>query len=248
MTEHSPTTRRIAVWNTFLDDNHPQHARVDQLTKTISEQGQFDVVALLEIQKNKDGHSGEKIAQTISGTPGIWYPHSRKKRGEHIGMFGPDISSQEDARQIDIGYSKLAVVTRLGDVAIAAVHLRRQFPPAHEQAEQMAALLAHLEDEEKAIIMGDFNSLRLFNLLKTRRQVENAGYESAFVLLGKPRVKSFPTDEFRGSHTRLEKAGLACLGGTINLDEIYTKGIAVTDADSFEGRSDHRGLWVEYED
>lgn len=245
--EQQPVRRRVAVWNTFMDNGHPQYLRVDTLTDTLRTQGDFDVVALLEVQKNEHGHTGEKIAQALTETPGIWYPHSRKKRGEHIGMFGAGVSSEEDAKKIDIGYNKLAVVARLGDVAIAGVHLRRQFPPAREQAEQIAKLLAELENEKKAIIMGDFNSLRLFNFLKTRRQVEAAGYESAFTQLDKPRVRSFPTDEFSKIHTLPQKIGLACLGGAINLDEIYTKGVTVVNTGSFEGGSDHRGVWVEYE-
>lgn len=237
-----PTPRRLAVWNILLDARYPQAERLESLTETLQATGEFDMVGILEAQYQ----NGQYLARQLSGTEGVWYEHSRKKRGERIGVFGPDI---HDIEPVELGYSKVAVVARLGEVAVATVHLRRQptrFPPTPEQVEQITALLDYLSSEEKAIIMGDFNSLWF---QKTRRSIKAVGYESAFHQIGKRRKGTLQAnDNFSEMYSRRERLMLALAGGAINLDDIYTKGVNVTGADYFDGVSDHKGVWVEYEE
>ncbi|MDB5165672.1 MAG: hypothetical protein JWM00_562 [Candidatus Saccharibacteria bacterium] len=237
--EQSPTTRRAAVWNIFLDKHYLQDERLPSIIETLREQGEFDVVGIVEAGQG----NGEKIAQAISGTPGLWYPHSRKKLGEHIGLFGPTI---EPAEKIELGYNRRAVVTRLGDVAITAVHLRRPdewYRSGPEQVEQAQALIDYFADEEKVILFGDFNGVRA---QKPRRMLKAADYELATTQLGRRPVRSFPTDEFPERLSRREQLLLRLVGGMISIDAIYTKGVDVIDTDSFGGPSDHRGLWLEW--
>ena len=232
-------TRRVAVWNIFLDKEYPQDERLDGIIDTLQVQGNFDAIGILEAH----GNNGERIAKEISGTPGLWLPHSRKN--EHIGIFGPNINSTEE---IDIGHNRKAVVARLGDVAVVAVHLRRNkryIRRGSEQVEQTDALLDHLSDEEKVIIFGDFNSLAL---QKPRRMLKKANYTSAFPRFDFTKDRSFPTKEFPEKLTDRERRILRLAGGAINIDDIYTKGLEVIDADSFVGPSDHPGLWAEYID
>lgn len=234
-------TRRVAVWNTFLDKNYPQAERLPGIIETIRGQGNFDAVGILEA----GGDNGEHIAQTISDTSGIWYPHSRKRLNERIGVFGPDI---EAAEEIDIGHNRKAVLTRLGDVAIVFVHLRRNpdtFHPGPEQPEQMEALIDHLSHEKKVIASGDFNNLAI---QRPRRMLKKAGYTPVFPWYDLSGNRSFPTKEFPEKLTDRERRMLRLVGGAINIDGMYTKGIKVINRDSFIGPSDHPGLWAEYID
>jgi len=237
-----PTSRRLAVWNILLDLRYPQAKRLESLAETLQEAGEFDMVGILEAQYQ----NGQHLARQLSGTEGVWYEHSRIKRSERIGVFGPDIHQIEP---VELGYTKVAVVAKLGEVAVATVHLRRQptrFPPTPEQIEQITALLDYLSSEERAVIMGDFNSLWF---QKTRRLIEAAGYESAFHKIGKRREGTMPANgNFSEMYSWREKLMLALAGGAINLDDIYTKGVNVLGAGYFDGLSDHKGVWMEYEE
>lgn len=247
MTEISPQPRirrRIAAWNILLDARFPQEERVDDIAHTLAEQGDLDLVGLLEVQKTANQQNGEIIAQKLTQTSGVWFPHSRKSSGEHTGVFGADVKK---ATTIDLGHKKKAVLTELGDVAIVLVHLRRQhkhFPRQPEQIAQVSALLEAVADYEKVIAMGDFNCLP-FQMPRT--MLRNAGFQSAYVELGEKRPR-FPTNEFRDALSPRQKLGLALAGGAISIDDIYTRGMedSLVSVTTFQGRSDHPGLLLEY--
>ena len=151
-------------------------------------------------------------------------------------MAGPSIESVDF---IPLGHSKVAALARVDDVVIATVHLRKKRGP--EQLDQAEALLERLKDEPRVVLMGDFNGERL---QKPRRKIHKQGYSSVFAELGMRRRRTVPTKEFEGMPSTLERLGMFVIRGGVNVDDIYVKGVGVTDAGYFEGLSDHLGTWA----
>lgn len=238
----------VASWNILLDKHYPQADRIDSLTDTINNleaQRPISALGLLEVE-NKDGvHHGQYIANTQYGNGGVWAAHSRKTLGEAIGIAGTDLTGAE---VIDLGHKKKAVLAYLGDVAIVAVHLRRQpkhIPPTPEQVEQMSVLLERLGNEEKAIIMGDFNCIRL---QKPRRMLGAAGFVSAFPSLNPLIPRTVPMSGFKDILGTKRRLGTKLTGGGINVDDIYVKNLEVVDSGLVTGASDHALLWATLND
>lgn len=232
----------VASWNILLDEAYPQEDRIEDIINTLKEVNRTHVLGALGIMEAQDtplGHGGRMIAQALYGSDGDWQLHSRKKRKEYIGMAGPEVNEVEF---IDLGHSKYAALTRVDDITIATVHLRKK--RGHEQNEQTEALLERLADEQRVVMMGDFNGERL---QRPRRMIHRQGYNSAFSEIGMRRRRTVPTKEFMSMPSRVERLGMFVIRGGVNVDDIYVKGLEVKDAGYFEGRSDHLGMWTTVE-
>lgn len=241
------TELTVAAWNILLDKRYPQQERVESMImslRQLDEQRRIGALGLLEVQRTEQSDTGEIIGQSLFDHPGTWKSHSRKRLNEHIGLVGPQI---EDVEFIDLKHGKQAALTRLGGVAVVAVHLRRQpqhIPPTPEQVNQTRALLERLDDEDEAVIMGDFNCLWF---QRPRRMLEAQGFRSAFSELGLRRPKTLPMPGFGDVLTPKRRAALRMVGGGINLDDIYVKNLHVRDVGMGKGESDHAYVWATLE-
>ena len=239
-TSTSPDMFTVAAWNILLDKTRtrqgiirPQHARIDSLTATLVESGVApDVVTIMEAE-NAKGHGGERIARALGFEAGFWYEHNRKN--EHIGMFGDRVNATEP---IELGYSKLAVMTMVGEVAVVGLHLKcEHWGP--KRAEQLEQVLAYIDGHESAVVMGDLNALPLE---KAPRMLRKDGFESVYKQLGQKRPTTWPAPAYREImltpwQRRLLRRGVSC-------DDIYIRNLTAVDAGSFMGDSDHAGLWA----
>jgi hypothetical protein len=241
------TELTVAAWNILLDKRYPQQERVESMISSLrqlDEQRRIGALGLLEVQRSEQSDTGEMIGRALFDNSGIWKPHSRKRLNEHIGFVGPQI---EDVEFIDLKHGKQAALTHLGGVAVVAVHLRRQpqhIPPTPEQVNQTRVLLERLEDEDEAVVMGDFNCLWF---QRPRRMLEAQGFKSAFSELGLRRPKTLPMPGFDGVLTPKRRAALRMVGGGINLDDIYVKNLHVRDVGTGKGKSDHAYVWATVE-
>lgn len=236
----------VVWWNILLDKSRsgyhgddpeyivPQLNRIPFQALTLKNlQTPLDVVGISEAHQN----NGEQLARFVGQNAGNWFEHNKNKRkGEHIGMFG---SKVETAESLDLGDDKLAVITHVGQVAIAAVHLRNQ-RRGSERAEQMKVVLEYLKDYDKAVVMGDFNALWFE---KVRRMIRQQGFSSVFDAVGKDSPATFPSDAYRGVMLTSRQSKLLREG--VGIDDIYVRGLNVKSACSFEGDSDHLGLHAE---
>ena len=228
----------VAAWNILLDRTHgdfvaPQCDRIAAQAKTLASIGRvLDVVAISEAEKTPHAHNGELLAALAGYGPGDWRRHSRK--AEYIGMFGAQAGPIE---HVDLGHKKTAVVTKIGAVSIAGVHLKFQLK-GPERTEQIAVLLEYLAEEDQSVITGDFNCLPR---QKPRRMLAQAGYISVFDALRQRKPRTVPTKAYRPMLTPLRKIGS---WPGLNVDDIYVKNLAVHEAGSFIGASDHAGVWA----
>ncbi|AHB42199.1 hypothetical protein RAAC3_TM7C00001G0341 [Candidatus Saccharibacteria bacterium RAAC3_TM7_1] len=232
----------VASWNILLDGNYPQEERIDDIIGTLKEVHRIHALGalgIMEVQETLLGHSGQMIAQALFGNDGAWQLHSRKKRKEHIGLAGPEI---EEVEFVELGHSKYAALTQAEGVTVATVHLRKK--RGQEQVEQMDALLERLEEESQVVLMGDFNGIKL---QRPRQKIWRQNYRSVFTELSMKRQYTVPTPEFKGMLTRPERVGAFVLGGGVNVDDIYVRGVDVIGAGYFKGRSDHLGVWADLE-
>ena len=230
----------VVSWNILFDksrgDRVPsQQSRLNDIIATLdSFERPVDVMGLLEVEKSADlGQHGEIIAEKLGYGAGSWQPHSRKR--EHIGMCGAAV---EDVEFVDIGHNRLAAVTRLGDMAIAAVHLKR--PPKYirggERTEEMGALLDYLGDVDQAVIMGDFNSLAA---QRPRRMLARQSFKSVFTLTSGRRPQTIPTPDYEFMLSPKEQRWLKYVRPLLSIDDIYVKNLDVLEAGTLVGESDH---------
>jgi hypothetical protein len=234
----------IVSWNVLLDKTRTAQGLVEAQSKRLSSQIQtlaelpipLDVVLIQEAQETKQAHHGETMARSLGFAAGYWHEHNTsKRRGEHIGLFGAEVSNAEF---FDVGHDKLAVLSMIGELAVVGIHHRNEnFGPM--RADQMAAVLERLAPFEAAVIAGDTNALWFE---KSRRMVRSSGFRSAFHMAGQRRPGTYPSPSYRGVMYGPLKQRLA--PRLVSLDDIYVRGVDVTDADTFVGDSDHVGLWA----
>lgn len=230
----------VVTWNILLDKTRteneivaPQIERINSQAKTLMELGVgLDVVMLQEVE----GDNGRKIAEMTGHEPGVWQQHNRKN--EHIGAFG---SLVESAEFYDLGHGKKAVMTRIGNVAVVGVHFVARPKQYFKRVEQARVLCELLDQEEEAIVMGDFNGPQWE---EARRMLGRRGFKSAFTQAGLKRPPTYPTEQYRDIMwtPRQQKV----LRGQVSIDDIIvTRGVTVKDARSFVGDTDHVGLVAE---
>lgn len=234
----------VFSWNVLLyhlptNEVKPQAERILACARSLLSLGkQMDIVALYEAEiSDTHGNMGEKIAVLTGNESGFWEQHSRPN--EQIGMFGKSVDSVEFVKLDD---DKTAVISKVGPISIAGVHLTFDLRGSDRRSKQVQVVLDKLAHTDKAIIMGDFNSLPW---QKPRKLIEANGFQSAFTTLGLKRPATVPTKEFR---PLLKKWERLTIGKGLAVDDIYCKGLHVKDAGTFEGPSDHRGLWATFKD
>jgi hypothetical protein len=229
----------IATWNILFDHRPgspftPQSERYESIAaKLLEMKDGLDVVCLSEVHAPWRISYGQKISELVFGTPGFWVDHSRED--EQIGFCGPSVESIEP---IVLDEDKTAVITKVGGVSIAGAHLTYMLKGTHVRVRQINVLLDRLKNEEKAVIMGDFNALPW---QKPRKLIEKAGYQSVFSLLGIPRKPTTPTADYMKYLKPYERM---LVGKGLPLDDIYIKGLEVESTGVLEADSDHLGIWA----
>ncbi len=252
----SPEVLTIVTWNILHDVTRTKAGLIQsQLDRapslasnlvTLRDQlhSELDVVALQEVHKTAEQHNGVYMSQELGYGNGYWFVHNKPRpnlgggrTGEHIGVFGARI---DHADFVELGDNRRAVISHIGNVAVVNIHTRARFKNRELQKEQVKVVLERVADEESVAFMGDFNS---WGRGMARRAVEAEGFDSAFTILRKRHPKTFPTPAYRG----MMYGKARFIAPSVALDEIYVRGMAVHDAGSFTGDSDHAGLWAKME-
>lgn len=245
----------VVSWNILLDKTRskhpgdhlqyvvPQLSRVPFIANTLQDLPvPLDVVGLSEVHLD----NGAQLAHMLGHHASHWEQHNEPQPGtkkgrkdEYVGLFGNKVSDTVDV--LELGDHRRAVIVRVGSVAVAMTHLRSE-TWGKEREKQMARLLDHLENDEKAVIMGDFNALWFE---KVRRNIRRAGFEPAFEIAGKSTPATYPAPGYEGVVTSSRFTRLS--RRPRNIDQIYGRGVGVRKAARFSGDSDHFGLWATIE-
>ena len=244
----SPEQLTVLAWNIFLDRKHgdlvpPQDERLESHVRSLSGLGlSFDVVGILEAEKTSSQHNGQELSKQLGFEESYWHPHSRK--GEYIGIFGGSFGAVE---AVDLGYTKTALITRIGEVCIVAMHVKfprsaREHLSLTEQREQVEVVLDRVKDENHVVIMGDFNCPPW---RKPRRHIEAQGFQSVYEVHGETRPHTVLRGEYDfmlTPHQRRLIRRIWPLG--VNVDDIYVKNMIVHEVGTVTGESDHLGVWA----
>lgn len=232
--------------------------------------GQLDVVGIQEAQKIDSGYLGEALSSSLDCGPGFWTDHNEKpypksptgRGGESIGLFGVEV---DNARPLELGDHRRAVLTEIAGVAFVTMHLRAGASRAAraKRGSQADALVEQLEDYENAVVFGDWNEPYVPVLAQARRRMRRAGYTSVFDLTHQPHPKTWPTDEYRELMYQDNEWLLTLLQRGWSFDDILVRGprVKVLAAGVLEPMqirtglsqgtsdtmprkaSDHRGVW-----
>lgn len=234
----------VATWNIFLNKSFPQPDRINAITDKLVDfdtQQNLSALALQEVMAIDDIHHGDIIKAKL-GMDGLFEPHSRKKLGEHIGLVGNNLA---DIGTKDLGYNKVAIKAYLGDIALVSLHLRKQtgkqFPRGLEQVEQSEKLLEWVADDDKVIMMGDFNCLPFH---RPRKMFETEGFHHAFGDTHTRRRYTVPTSDFLNTLSVSDQRAVKLFGRWLNVDDIYLRNLTAVDGGYDEGSSDHRMVWA----
>lgn len=243
-----PDQITVLAWNILLDRKHgelvpPQDQRLGAHTESLrGVPVPMDVVAILEAEKTKTQHNGQELARQLGFENSYWHLHSRKN--EYIGMFGNDV---EGVEALELGYKKTALITRIGEVCIVAVHLKfprspREHLTLSEQHKQIEAVLDRVKDEDHVVIMGDFNCSPG---RKPRKLIEAQGFQSVYEIQGEPRPHSVLRGEYDFMLTPNQRRLIRRIWPLgVNVDDIYVKNMMVHEVGTVTGESDHLGVWA----
>lgn len=250
----------VVTWNILLDISRTENGIITSQADRLSSQidtlaalreelgGELDAVAIQEAHKANGQHNGVCLSKSLGYGAGQWIEHNRKpypgspigRSGEHVGWFGARINYAEG---IELGDNRRAIISKIGDVAIANIHPRAGKNVALKE-EQVKVVLKHLAEYPVAVFVGEFNNLAGGTV---RHAVETDEFESVFSVLGKPQPKTWPTPAYnRIMRSPKDKVGsvLKTLTPAIVLDDIYVRNVMVHDAGTFVGDSDHAGVWA----
>lgn len=246
----TPSTEQLTVvaWNILLDRKHgdlvvPQRDRIERHAKSLRELDRpLDAVGIFEVEKTTTEHNGTILAQQLGFEASYWQAHSRNN--EYIGMFGDKV---EDVEPLDLGYKKTALLTRIGEVCVVAVHLKfprstREHLWLDEQRQQVEVILERVKDEDHVVIMGDLNcSPRR----KPRKLIEAQGFQSVYRAQDVPRPHTALRGEYDFMLTPRQRRVIRQVWPLgINVDDIYTKNMTVHEVGTVTGPSDHLGVWA----
>lgn len=257
----NPQTINLITWNILLDKSkkrkgliRPQAERVDQFVATLDNfDGSLDVVGMQEVE----GGNGHTIASRLGYDTSFWFRHNdpegqrpgRGRKLEHVGAFGALV---DNAKPIDIGDHRVAVVIKVGAVAIVVFHLRSGRNDEENRYEQICPVLDEVKDEKHVALIGDLNA---HPFEKARKAIKNEGFSSAHRRF----LRTYPTPDYAAimagddPYRRFffEHAGLP-------LDTISVRGLHVVasgileergqpsepDALASRGASDHFALYA----
>jgi endonuclease/exonuclease/phosphatase family metal-dependent hydrolase len=248
-----PDAWTIVTWNILLDNTktnagiiESQAARLPSQIATLDrlrgELGELDVVGLQEVHKANGQHNGECLSEALGYGVGQWVEHNQKsypgsptgRSGEHVGLFGARIETSEP---IELGDNRRAIKSHVGQTAVVNIHTRAGFAKTELQEEQVRVVLDDVEEYSSVVFKGDFN-----NLLgtKPRRAIESAGFRSVFSIPKTRHPKTWPSPAYK----KIMYSRARYLAPSVNLDDIYIRGLDAHAAGSFVGDSDHVGLWA----
>lgn len=192
------------------------------------------VIGLVEVENNKSlGNIGNKIAQQVAGIDGHWLEYDREAK--MMGFFGSNI---KNVQSYDISGNSKVFISEVGAVKVALTHLT--YGPISEQVRyrQLEIIIDILNDSDKAVLMGDFNSA---SWQRSRKLLKKGGFVSVFEHMKRRHPSTVLTESYR--HKLRLHYRIATKWG-FSPDDIYVRNISVVDADVFEGDSDHRGVWA----
>jgi hypothetical protein len=250
----------VVTWNILLDitrtNNGIIKSQSDRLASHIGTLaalrsevgGELDAVAVQEAHKENGQHNGECLSEALGYGMGQWIEHNKKpypesptgRSGEHMGLFGARI---DYAEAIELGDNRRAILSKIGEVAIANIHPRAGKNLALKE-EQVRVVLDRLKEYPSAIFLGEFNSRPDCGV---RPAVEADEFESVFTTIGESQPITWPTPAYRRiMYSPKDKVGsrLKKLAPAVQLDDIYVRNVAVQDAGTFIGDSDHAGAWA----
>jgi endonuclease/exonuclease/phosphatase family metal-dependent hydrolase len=224
----------VAFWNILSDVNDPslvksQSERLPDIIKTLQKLPKRTIIGLAEVESK----SSKLLARQLGSRSAYFVEHERQDN--HIGVL-----SQEKlvAKFIKLDDKCRAVVVEYNDMTIAIVHLTLVLFNESSRKKQISTLLSHLDLTKPLIIMGDFNSMCWQG---SRRLLLKAGFHPALRRTLTNRLPTAPTKKY----SRILPQPLRTLAHRgFTLDDIYIKGLEAVDSGTFEGESDHRGVWA----
>jgi hypothetical protein len=234
MKQTSKEELSVAFWNILSDVHIPslvksQAERLPNIMETLQNLPEDTIIGLAEVE----GSNGKLIAQKLNSRTDYFVEHDRND--DHIGILS---RSKLSPTFISVDEKCKAIFVQYEGINIIIVHMTLVLHGDSFRQKQIETLLAQIDHSLPTIIMGDFNSM---SWQKSRKLLRKAGFYSALGRSITKRVPTAPTPKylhiFEQPLRTLVKRGLS-------LDDIYIKGVRALDSGTFEGESDHRGVWA----
>lgn len=230
-------TLKIATWNILLDNTgsgvKPQSERLDSFAKAINAQdGKMDAMLICEAEQTKDGNNGHILAKkTGHKNTAKWHQHNDNY--EYISFFGEKV---DKVTSIPLDCGRVAVITVIDGIALIGVHLTYRLLGTQIRTNQISKVIEVADQYDKAIILGDFNSLVW---QRPRRLIEQAGFDSAFRQIGKIHPITSPMKDYK-KYVKKWQRPFVQIG--FSVDDFYLKGLKAIKIDTMHGETDHLGL------
>ncbi len=131
-----------------------------------------------------------------------------------------------------------AIAATIAGIMVIATHLSFSIPRFDWRVKQVRQLLEASKDEDRAVIMADFNCMPW---QKPRKMLEAAGFTSVAKNMQPANPVTFPSPLYKPKLSFLHR--LVSHRG-LSIDDIYVKGLEIVDSGLIEGDSDHFGVWA----
>lgn len=207
-----------------------QENRLPHILKTLKKFSKDTIIGLAEVEGTRNG---ELIANRLGNQTKFFVEHHRPN--DYIGVTS---ALKFKPRYIQIDKNCRAIVTEYGGVAVVTVHLTWTMFNEPQRKRQIRTLLSHLDASIPMIIMGDLNSL---SWQGSRKLLKKAGFCSTLGRSLAKRLPTVPRSEYRHMYPQPHRT-IGRFGLTV--DDIYARGVEVLDSGTFEGESDHLGVWT----
>lgn len=239
----------------------PQTERIKTIARAILAMPyRPDIVGIQEAHIENGFNNGVDLARLCGYEMSTWANHNQKatppvkkqgRKGEFIGLIGVN---KAQAKVIELGDKRRALMTEIGGIAFATLHFRAGGSDAiSNRLENAHNLIAALEDFDDAVVFGDFNEPRAKFFTPGREYIKQAGYSSVFSLQGKPSPKTYPIGGYKkldGRHIRWALDDILVRGKRVRPTET---GVLTHDSRSLTAGSaypnaldgtDHNGVWA----
>ncbi|MGH7233889.1 MAG: endonuclease/exonuclease/phosphatase family protein [Candidatus Saccharimonadales bacterium] len=225
----------VCFWNILYDIEpasliRPQSERLPYITKALD--GLLPDKTFIGISESEN-RNGQLIAESLGYDTAYFVENGIPNA--HIGLMS---RLKLAPRFIQLDGNRRAVFVKYGDITIVVIHLTFGVFVERLHRQQIRTLLKNLDTNSPVVIMGDFNSQAW---QRSRKLLSDAGFKSALGRTFFRWVPTAPSRSYRHFYPEPFKT-LGLLGFTI--DDIYVKGIEVLDSGTFEGESDHLGVWA----
>lgn len=200
----------------------------------------LDALGMSEVERTAAGNTGLEVARRLGLSSTYWHGLTRSRPNEGIFLATKKEAVAIQAHDLDPGHDhRSALTAKLGNITVAATHLSWEVNRADWRRRQTEILLYKLATARQAIILGDFNSLPW---QKPRRMLERHGFKSVARQLDFG--PTYPVEPYGRESTPAGRYRLVKALGGFSIDDIYTCGLRLVDGGTFEGPSDHRGVWA----